>query len=446
MEAIRKVLVIDDDAAACGLIEEVLTRHGIEVLISPDARAGLEAARALIPDLIFINLLLSDTNGLKVSKAIHVVKSLEKVPVIMLISHRGELDPKYTVSIGILDTLVKPLKEAEIIAKTIAVLGNAAVTEPEDETIRDTSFRIEMEPMIFHEEEEMIVKEEPASAMETRGEPVKDEAEEQDERKTMSEMTTEGESYMPEKENPFNRKDDDARNLFTDESDIFGDELKKPHTEAEEELLQEKQDEDRFPDEDIDLSYEEEKPASPVRRMLLITASIVAGIALGVGGYLFFTAGNKHAPLEKQVTGVLPEPVAIPIPPVVPVEKPNVIPEIPVKAEMQKPVTAQAKEAKPQEKKLLTPKQASKKETPAAAQGKGAYYVQAGLFENEKNANTVAQKIKKKGFTPTVRKLENARKKTLYRVTVGSYGSHKKAVEVADALGKQGVKAIVRKQ
>lgn len=256
----------------------------------------------------------------------------------------------------------------------------------------------------------------------------------------------EGESYMPEKENPFNRKEDDARNLFADESDIFGDELKKPHTEAEEELLQEKQEDDRFPDEDIDLSYEEEKPASPVRRLLLITASIVAGIALGVGGYLFFTAGNKHAPLEKPVAVVLPEPVAIPIPPVVPIEKSNVIPEIPVKAEPQKTETAQAKEAKSQEKKLLTPKQASKKETPAAAQGKGAYYVQAGLFESEKNANTVAQKIKKKGFTPTIRKVANVQKKTLYRVTVGSYRSHEKAIEVSEALGKKGIKAIVRKQ
>ena len=43
----------------------------------------------------------------------------------------------------------------------------------------------------------------------------------------MNEMTKKGGSYMPEKENPFNKKEDDDRNLFTDESDIFGEEPKK---------------------------------------------------------------------------------------------------------------------------------------------------------------------------------------------------------------------------
>lgn len=251
---------------------------------------------------------------------------------------------------------------------------------------------------------------------------------------------------MPENENPFNKKEDDDRNLFADESDIFGDELKKPRAEVEEKLPQEKQEDDRFSEEDIDPSYEEKKPTSLARKILLIAASIAAGIALGVGGYLFFTAGNKQSPVEKQVTNALPEPAAIPMVPAVPLEKSKVLPEMPVKAEPQKSETASVAAEKSEEKKLLPPKLAAKKEAPAAVKGKGAYYVQAGLFENEKNANSFARKIKQKGFTPTVRKVANARKKTLYRVTVGSYRSHKKAVEVSEALNKQGVRALVRKQ
>jgi ActR/RegA family two-component response regulator len=49
MAAARKDLVIDDDAAACSLIEEALTRYGIEVQSSHDQRTGLEAAKAIIP-------------------------------------------------------------------------------------------------------------------------------------------------------------------------------------------------------------------------------------------------------------------------------------------------------------------------------------------------------------------------------------------------------------
>ncbi|MBI5075959.1 MAG: SPOR domain-containing protein [Nitrospirae bacterium] len=285
---------------------------------------------------------------------------------------------------------------------------------------------------------------------------------------------------MTDKENPFDRKEDKDRDLFTDESDIFGEELNKSGDRGK--AQQEEYEEDSFPEDDVDRSYEEEKPASPVRRILLIAASIVVGIGLGVGGYFFFTAGSKQAPAEKQIVKTLPEPALVPapVPAAIPSEKPNVIPEIPVRTEPLKTETAQAKDAKPQEslpkpearkepvqkpeaekskktaasaaavkpeeKKLLSPKPAVNKEDLAAPKGKGAYYVQAGLFENEKNAKAVAQKIRQKGFTPVIRKVADAQNRTLYRVTVGSYSSHKKAVEGSDALGKQGVKAIVRKQ
>jgi len=483
MAAAKKVLIIDDDAAACRLMEEVLTRQGFEVLSSPDPRAGFESAKSIIPDLIFISLLLSDTNGLKVSKAIHAVKGLEKVPVIMLISHQGELDPKYTVTIGILDTLVKPLKEAEIIAKTRAILGDIAVIEPGDETIREIALEEELEPIILREEQEMIEEEALASVVETLNEPVREEHAETDHyRETINEMNTEGESRMTEKENPFDKKEDNDRDLFTDESDIFGEELKKARSGDRGNLSQEEHEDDSFPEDDVDLSYEEEKPASPVKRILLIAASIVVGIGLGVGGYFFFTAGSKHAPAEKQIAKTLPEPAPVPVPApvVIPSEKPNVIPEIPVKAEPQKPEAAQTKEVKPQEtlakpeaKKEPAPKTAAekpKKETaPVAAvkpeekkvaatkqparegagkavKGKRAYYVQAGLFELEANAKVMAEKLKQKGYVPSVKKIEGKDKKIIFRVTAGTYANFKKAVEVSETLNKQGVKAIVHKQ
>jgi len=285
---------------------------------------------------------------------------------------------------------------------------------------------------------------------------------------------------MPEKENPFNKKEDDDRNLFTDESDIFGEELKKSRAGDPGKLQQEEHEEDSFPEDDVDLSYEEEKPASPVKRILLIAASIIVGIGLGVGGYFFFTAGSKHVPAEKQIAKTLPEPPPMPAQAVIPSEKPNVIPEIPVKTEPQKPETAQAKEVKPQESlpkpeaekepvqkaeaekpkketapvaaakaeenKPLSPKQASKKEASAAVKGKGAYYVQVGLFENEANAKTLAGKLKRKGYAPSVKKVENKDKKIIFRVTAGTYANYKKAVEVSKTLNKQGFKAIVHKQ
>jgi cell division septation protein DedD len=256
-------------------------------------------------------------------------------------------------------------------------------------------------------------------------------------------MTKEGESHMPEKENPFDKNKDADRDLFTDESDIFGEELKKSRAGDRKKLYHEEQEEDSLLEDEVNLSYEEEKPASQVRRILIIAASIVVGIGLGVGGYFFFTAGNKHAPVEKQIAKTIPEPAPVPVVPVIPSEKPNAIPEIPVKAEPQKPEIAQAKEAKPQE---FLSKAEAKKEAPVAIKGKRAYYVQTGLFENEANAKAMADKLRQKGYAPSVKNIEGKDKKVMFRVTAGTYANFKKAVEVSETLSKQGVKAIVRKQ
>lgn len=482
MTVAKKVLVIDDDPAACGLIEKVLAGAGLEVLTLLDPQAGLEAARANIPDLIFVNLLLPGTNGLKLSKAIHAIQSLEKVPVIMLISHQGELDPKYTVTIGILDTLVKPLREAEIMEKTIAILGDFALTQSEDETIREISLEEEMELVTPVEEGEMAEEAVLVSDMELPAGRMRENHAEMAASDTIHEMTKEGEATMTEKENPFDKKEEHDRDLFTDESDIFGEELKKVSTGDRGKLHPEGHEEEIFPEDDIDISYEEQKTASPLRRVLLIAASIVVGIGLGVGGYFFFTAGGKQAPVEKQIARPLPEPAPVPAPApaAIPLEKPNVIPEIPVKTEPQKPETGHAKEVKSQEltpkadakkepvqkaeaekpkreaapavaaqsgeKKTVTEKKSARKETGAAAKGKRLYYVQAGLFENETNAKAVGDKLKQKGFTPSVNKVESKDNKVIFRVTAGTYASFKKAVEVSETLNKQGVKTIVHKQ
>ena len=100
MDLKRKILVIDDDQSVCDMIARTLKSRDYEVFTETHYQEGVERAGEVLPDLAFISLLLDSTNGLKVSKEIHAIDKLGKLPVIMLISHKGELDPKYTVTIG----------------------------------------------------------------------------------------------------------------------------------------------------------------------------------------------------------------------------------------------------------------------------------------------------------------------------------------------------------
>jgi len=141
---------------------------------------------------------------------------------------------------------------------------------------------------------------------------------------------------------------------------------------------------------DFPAGDEENISSSPIRRGVMIAASIVTGIALGVGGYLFFTAGNKQQPVHKQVTKVLPAPSAgTPATPATPGDKQGRITEIPVKQEQEDQGTAKQRQAKVQEPaapegkvtgKLLKRSCSRQRRRIQASAGpaEGQYYVQAG--------------------------------------------------------------------
>jgi len=451
----KKVLVIDDDAAVCKLIEQTLERHGLEVMTTRDARSGFETSRTLFPDLIFINLLLPEINGLKVSKAIHSVEALKTVPVIMVVSHPGELEPKYTKTIGIVDVLVKPFNADEVIAKTKAVLGGDAFGSATEELSAMPLDEEEPEPAIvldMDEEEDAAVlafaegdREGPQIAEEHENSRVADTA-----------GASEAEGYAGLSGRIRRGQNEDGleeQDLFSAIPGASGEQTTTVRDESVHAPGTRGMTDESMDDYDPEAG---EPPVSPVRRVLIIAASIVAGIALGIGGYLFFTAGTKQASTRKQVAKVLPGPAAVaPSAPASPAEKPNIIPEIPVKQEPLEPKTAQQKESKNKEqapaearssgKKEDSQKQPEKKVVPKPS-ADTAYYVQAGVFENRDNAAALAARIKEAGFDASVQKVDNAGKKTLYRVIAGSSVSHEKAVEMSASLSRKGIKTIVRRQ
>ncbi len=241
---------------------------------------------------------------------------------------------------------------------------------------------------------------------------------------------------MPEKQGLDNNKQTGNRDLFSEEPDIFGEDLKSPDSEVEERLLHDEPEGHGLHADEEDSIEEDERPG-PVRRILVISGSIAAGIALGVGVYLFFTAGNRRLPEETQHIRAVPEPTAVPQAPAIPSEKREGIPVIPVRQEPQKPETAHEKEGAPEDtKKMPSGEAVAKEEQP--------YYVQAGVFANEANARAVAEKLKQKGYTPSVQKLTGKDNKAVFRVTAGAYAEFNKAVQISEVLNRQGIETIVR--
>ncbi|MEJ2695086.1 MAG: SPOR domain-containing protein [Candidatus Sulfobium sp.] len=119
----RKVLIVDDEQSVRDLFVRTLEPAGFDVLAVANPDEGIERANLAEPDIIYLSLLFPESNGLKVSKSMHSAERLKEVPIVVLISYEGELDPKYTRTIGIVDVVVKPLKPADILATTGRLLG-----------------------------------------------------------------------------------------------------------------------------------------------------------------------------------------------------------------------------------------------------------------------------------------------------------------------------------
>lgn len=125
----KKIFIVDDGRSSSLMIKNTLEPLGCEVLSVADPEECVGIATAFNPDLIFVSLELQGSNGLKVSNGIHLTDGLKDVPVVMMISYDGELDPKYTSTIGVVDVIVKPLKDTEIISLILGILGENSLSD-----------------------------------------------------------------------------------------------------------------------------------------------------------------------------------------------------------------------------------------------------------------------------------------------------------------------------
>ena len=130
---LSRVLVVDDDAELLGLVHEVLTEHGFDVVQCSDGVRALELIDARPPvDLVVLDLGLPGMSGLDVLRRLRKTTNL---PVIVLTGRGGEADRVVGLEMGADDYVVKPFSPRELAARVRSVLrrsGTTAGEEPDD--------------------------------------------------------------------------------------------------------------------------------------------------------------------------------------------------------------------------------------------------------------------------------------------------------------------------
>ena len=122
---VQSILVVDDDRSFREQIADILTRAGHAVVAAPDATRGLEEYARRSFDLVLVDLLMPDVDGLQLVAAMREHQPDQEV---LLVSGRQELgDALRALRAGVADYLTKPIEEADLLRSIDRSLARAAL-------------------------------------------------------------------------------------------------------------------------------------------------------------------------------------------------------------------------------------------------------------------------------------------------------------------------------
>ena len=119
-----RVLVVDDEPAVRGALERALRLEGYDVELAQDGLDALRVFAVSAPDLILLDVLMPDVDGLEVSRRIRGAGN--RTPILMLTARDEVSDRVAGLDAGADDYLVKPVALEELLARVRALLRRAA--------------------------------------------------------------------------------------------------------------------------------------------------------------------------------------------------------------------------------------------------------------------------------------------------------------------------------
>jgi DNA-binding response OmpR family regulator len=125
MNAMKRVLIVEDDEAMSVALRDGFQYEGYNVTVAKDGEAGLQLATHDQPDLILLDVMLPKMTGLDICK--HLRGTGNDVPIIMLTARGQEIDKVLGLKLGADDYITKPFGFMELLARAEAVLRRARV-------------------------------------------------------------------------------------------------------------------------------------------------------------------------------------------------------------------------------------------------------------------------------------------------------------------------------
>src|SRR4051812_33842503 len=118
----QKVLVVDDEPDLVELVAFNLKAEGFDVITASNGIEALDQARGALPDLIVLDLMLPELDGLAVCEMLHRLPATARIPIIMLTAWSSELSRIIGLETGAADYMTKPFSPRELVIRVNKLL------------------------------------------------------------------------------------------------------------------------------------------------------------------------------------------------------------------------------------------------------------------------------------------------------------------------------------
>jgi len=131
-----KILVVDDEPDVLHLVQYNLNAADYDVVTASDGEQALKKVRTAPPDLIILDLMLPEIDGLEVCKLLRRDQTTASIPIIMLTAKAAEMDRVLGLELGADDYVTKPFSPRELVLRVKRLLRSGAGPEANGDRIQ----------------------------------------------------------------------------------------------------------------------------------------------------------------------------------------------------------------------------------------------------------------------------------------------------------------------
>ena len=150
----QTILVVDDEQDLLDLIEYNLRQEGYEVILAEDGQEGIQKAREHMPDLVLLDIMMPQMDGIEVCDRMREDPELSHIPIIFLTARSDEKTEIEGLNKGADDFITKPISTSKLVSRIKAVLRRFEETQEQVQVLKVHDLEIDKDRYIVKQGDE----------------------------------------------------------------------------------------------------------------------------------------------------------------------------------------------------------------------------------------------------------------------------------------------------